>query len=141
MGVEYAMVTQRELNRYLSCVKKTLQASPSEKRYVLAGLKKDIEEYLAEKADATMADVIACFGTPESTARDYVQNLSADELSRRVSATKCNKRVVLIVLAVVVAIVLVFAVWIVAVMYDSSSQYFCDEIVTFQAILRNFYRL
>lgn len=124
------MVTQTELIKYFSSIDNALRSSSGEKQHIIKSLRSDIEEYLAEFPEASFENLMSRFGTPDSIAKEYIQGMPVDEINKRIGSAKANKKMILIVLVVIAAIVFIYLFSRMLLALDFSTQYYDEEIIS-----------
>lgn len=124
------MVTQTELINYYSSIDKALRSSHEEKRHIIKALRSDVEDYLTEFPEASLENLMSRFGTPDSIANEHMRDMPIDEISKRISSAKANKKTVLIVLVVIAAITFIYLLSRILIALDFSTQYYDEEIIS-----------
>ena len=85
------MVTKMEVKAYIGAVKKVLWHVP-ERRKIAKELRHEVEIYLEQNADATMAEVYQFFGTPEAIRAALIADMQPDEVEKQINRTKLVRR-------------------------------------------------
>ncbi len=100
------MALGKELAKYYKEIEKSLLGTKEEKRKILQILKNDVEDFVAEKPDATADMVRERFGDPALFAQESIAYITPNEAR---SFTRKHKRALIAVgvLAVVVVVTVV----------------------------------
>jgi hypothetical protein len=77
------------LEQYFREVKKLLPCSAKEKKRCMIELESDVSAYLDSKPNASLRDLYADIGSPESIADSFLSRLTPKQLTRRLIA-KCK---------------------------------------------------
>lgn len=96
------------LKQYLQEVKKLLPCSSSEKKRCIIELESDVSAFLENNPNATLEDLYASIGSPESIAKSFSSRISPTQLSHRLSIKRkiaIGVIVIVALLAIVVGIV------------------------------------
>lgn len=96
-----------QAKRYLREVKGLLPCSRREKRRYIAELEVDVVSYLQGCPDASVEDLCHHFGEPEAVAKEFMAQLSPEQLSRKMSV---KRKIVIGVISIVSILVIVFGV-------------------------------
>lgn len=99
-------VTEKELKAYFSDISKAIVCDRKKKKEFLGQLKNDVETYLAENGEATISQIEACFGSSESIAASFMENIGAERLKKSIDI----RRAVIIALAAALVIYALFVV-------------------------------
>lgn len=73
-------MTEKDLRRYLRQAEARLVCSPARRREFEAFARQSLEEFAAENPDADYTACLKQFGTPESTAAQFMENLPPEEV-------------------------------------------------------------
>ena len=73
----------KELKSYFKSIRQGLNCSPNAKRAFTSMLKDRINDFLAENSEASFADVVSNFGTPEEIISEFNSDKYSTELKRR----------------------------------------------------------
>lgn len=92
---------------YLREVKGLLPCSRREKRRYLAELEVDVVSYLQGCPDASVEDLCHHFGEPKAVAKEFMAQLSPEQLSRKMSV---KRKIAIGVISIVSILVIVFGV-------------------------------
>lgn len=103
------MVTKMEVKAYIGAVKKVLWHVPK-RREIAKELRQEIDIYLAQNTDATMADVYKLFGTPETIRAALIADMAPDEVEKQINRTKLVCRIALVTAAVLICLFIAFLV-------------------------------
>lgn len=93
-----------QTKRYLRQVKRGLPCSRPEKRRYLTELEVDVAAYLQGCPDASVEDLYRNFGEPKAVAKEFMAQLSPEQLSRKMSV----KRKILVGVISIMAILAIF---------------------------------
>lgn len=97
------MVTKMEVKAYIGAVKKVLWHVPNRQK-VAKELHHEVEIYLEQNPDATMADVYKLFGTPEAVRAALIADMAPDEVEKQINWTKKVYRTALVTAGIVLAL-------------------------------------
>jgi uncharacterized membrane protein len=115
---------------YLSSVKRQLTISGEMAKKLLNDLSGSVDEYTHDNSSATMDDLIERFGDPKRIADEYISALDQDELRAEIKKSRFIKKAIFfIVIALVLAISITFAVLIEQRKSNIPRYYYDDEIV------------
>ena len=117
--------TERHWEEYLSKVSKALICDKKQKKAVLDQLRADVEDYLSENSEATVADIEGCFGTPESIAASFMENVDTVKLKRSLDL----KKIIVIAVVIALAIYALFVVISLIDVHDEAHGYFEEGIM------------
>lgn len=108
-----------QTKRYLRQVKRGLPCSRPEKRRYLTELEVDVAAYLQGCPDASVEDLYRNFGEPKAVAKEFMAQLSPEQLSRKMSV----KRKILVGVISIMAIL--------AIVLGALACYYADSIDKF----------
>lgn len=97
------MVTKMEVKAYIGAVKKVLWHVPN-RQEVAKELHHEVEIYLEQNPDATMADVYKLFGTPEAVRAILIADMAPNEVEKQINWTKKVYRTALVTAGIVLAL-------------------------------------
>lgn len=100
------MVRENALGAYCRAVKSWLPCDAKQKRRILEKIRLDVTGYLEENPDADIAAIQARFGTPQTIASAYVDDMDTAQL---LHSLRVRKRIVTIVAAAMAVILLTWA--------------------------------
>ena len=107
-------MTEKDLRRYLRQAEARLVSSPARRREFEAFARQSLEEFAAENPDADYTACLKQFGTPESTAAQFMENLPPEEVEswrkRRQRRRRLGIAAVVLVIAVLAGLVVFFYV-------------------------------
>lgn len=89
------------LKQYLLNVKKLLPCSSREKKRCILELEADVSAFLEAHPNATQEELYSAIGSPESIAKSFMERISPNELSYKLSA---KRKVVAGILAIAVVL-------------------------------------
>lgn len=123
------MVTKMEVKAYIGAVKKVLWHVP-ERRKIAKELRHEVEIYLEQNADATMAEVYQVFGTPEAIRAALIADMQPDEVEKQINRTKLVRRVALVTAAVIIILFVLTMTGIIVWNYNTEPIYYTSEIIS-----------
>ncbi len=123
------MVTKMEVKAYIGAVKKVLWHVP-ERRKIAKELRHEVEIYLEQNADATMAEVYQVFGTPEAIRAALIADMQPDEVEKQINRTKIVRRVALVTAAVIIILFVLTMTGIIVWNYNTEPIYYTSEIIS-----------
>ena len=109
-------ISNGQLRRYLSEVRKLLPCSRSAKKRIMEEIEATITSYLLENSNVTYDDMIARFGAPQQIAATYVEEMGTDELLRNL---KIRKKVIRITAIALLSCVIIWIGGILVALYNS----------------------
>lgn len=124
------MVTKMEVKAYIGAVKKVLWHVP-ERRRIAKELRNEVEIYLEQNADATMAEVYQVFGTPEAIRAALIADMQPDEVEKQINRTRLVRRVAVVTAAVIIALFVLTMVGIIVWNYNTEPMFIIDQIIEF----------
>lgn len=121
------MVSQREIAKYLKQVRKGCPAPY--RRKLMTEIRNNLSEFLDDRPECTMEDILKHFGPPEKFADEYL--LAMEDAERRTILHKAKwiKLAVCFGTAMIILIVAIAAIWIVYENSQSVIHYSYDEII------------
>lgn len=128
------MVAQSELDKYYASISKELHCTSDEKQHILDALRFDIEEYLIDFPDTSLENLISRFGTPESIAKEHLQDMSTDEICQKMRSANFVKRAILIALIAIIVIAVALAIGIAIYNSCHTIEYIGDEVLSIKKI-------
>ena len=123
------MVTKMEVKAYIGAVKKVICHVP-ERRKIAKDLRHEVEIYLEQNEDATMADVYQVFGTPEGIRAALIADMQPEEVAKQINRTKIVRRVAVVTAAIIIVLFVLTMVGIVIYNYNHQPMYVFEEIIT-----------
>lgn len=108
------------LKQYLQEIKMLLPCDEKQKKRCIAELEVDISSYLESNPDATLDDLYAVFGTPQSTAESFLECVDLGQLSHKISA---KRKIAIWVIAILAALAIALG-FIAYVFADDLQSYF-----------------
>ena len=97
------MVTKMEVRAYIGAVKKVLWHVPNRQK-VAKELHHEVEIYLEQNPDATMADVYKLFGSPEAVRAALIADMAPDEVDKQVKWAKIVRTAALVTAAIIIVL-------------------------------------
>ena len=97
------MVTKMEVRAYIGAVKKVLWHVPNRQK-VTKELHHEVEIYLEQNPDATMADVYKLFGTPEAVRAALIADMAPDEVDKQIKRAKIVRTAALVTAAIIIVL-------------------------------------
>ena len=110
------MVCKNALRVYCRAVKSWLPCDAKQKRRILEKIRLDVAGYLEESPDADIAAIQARFGTPQTIASAYVDDMDTAQL---LHGLRVRKRIVTIVAAAMAVILLTWALAVSWAVFDA----------------------
>lgn len=110
------MVLNVHLMRYLWKVRRELPGSRKQKKQILSRVEASVRDFVTENPDADYAAIAQRFGTPQQIAASYIEEMSTPELTQQL---RIKKRIVCIIGVTALAIILLWAGFVLAVTIDS----------------------
>ena len=123
------MVTKMEVKAYIGAVKKVLWHVPIRQK-VAKELRQEVEIYLEQNPDATMADVYKLFGSPEAVRAALIADMAPDEVEKQIKRVKIVRRVALVPAAVIIILFVLTITGIIVWMYNTEPSYYTSEIIS-----------
>ncbi len=105
------MAMQNEIKEYIKSVKKQIVCPTAESRQMLRELQANVSDFVQENPDADMVQIVEQFGEPEEIAKNYLADADPKRISKAINIRK-------VVIAAVVATLLVFIGFVIAVFLD-----------------------
>lgn len=97
------MVTKMEVKAYIGAVKKVLWHVPNRQK-VAKELRQEVEIYLEQNPDATMADVYKLFGSPEAVRAALIADMAPDEVDKQIKRVKIVRTAALVTAAIIIVL-------------------------------------
>lgn len=94
------------LRKYHKEIRGLLPCSQKIKKEILSQIDQSVISFLQENPDADYSQIVARFGTPQSIAATYVENIGTADILR---SLRIRKRVVMIIITTVLIILLSWA--------------------------------
>ena len=123
------MVTKMEVRAYIGAVKKVLWHVPNRQK-VAKELRQEVEIYLEQNPDATMADVYKLFGSPEAVRAALIADMAPDEVEKQIKRVKIVRRVALVAAAVIIILFVLTMTGIIVWNYNTEPIYYTSEIIS-----------
>lgn len=123
------MVTKMEVKAYIGAVKKLLWHVPNRQK-VAKELRQEVEIYLEQNPDATMADVYKLFGSPEAVRAALIADMAPDEVEKQIKRVKIVRRVALVTAAVIIILFVLTMTGIIVWNYNTEPIYYTSEIIS-----------
>lgn len=123
------MVTKMEVKAYIGAVKKVLWHVPNRQK-VAKELRQEVEIYLEQNPDATMADVYKLFGSPEAVRAALIADMAPDEVEKQIKRVKIVRRVALVTAAVIIILFVLTITGIIVWNYNTEPIYYTSEIIS-----------
>lgn len=102
---------KKELNTYFSNVEDLLLCDRKNKKVFLEDLKNDIDEFVQHEPEADFGSILSAFGTPAEIAESFLKNADIADIKKKMNIKK-------IVLFSLLAVVLVYVIFVVASFID-----------------------
>ena len=111
------MVTKMEVKAYIGAVKKVLWHMP-ERRKIAKELRGEVEVYLEQNPDATMAEVYQVFGTPEAIRGALIADMQPDVVDKKIKWAKFMRSTAVVTAVILVVLFVLFMVGITIYNYN-----------------------
>ena len=121
------MVTKMEVKAYIGAVKKVLWHVP-ERRKIARELRNDVEIYLEQNPDATMAEVYRVFGAPEAVRAALIADMQPDEVDKQIKRAKIVRTAALVTAAVIIVLFVLTMAGIIIWNYYAEPMFITEEI-------------
>ena len=122
------MVTKMEVKAYIGAVKKVLWHVPNRQK-VAKELHHEVEIYLEQNPDATMADVYKLFGTPEAVRAALIADMAPDEVDKQIKRAKIVRTAALVTAAIIIVLFVLTMAGIIIWNYYAQPMFITKEIV------------
>lgn len=106
---------KKELSGYYRQVEDLLLCDRKSKNAFLSDLKNDIDEFVQHEPDADFESILSAFGTPEEIAESFLKNADIASIKKKMNVKK-------ILLFAVLAVVLVYVIFVVASFIDVNTE-------------------
>ena len=123
------MVTKMEVKAYIGAVKKVLWHVPNRQK-VAKELRQEVEIYLEQNPDATMADVYKLFGSPEAVRAALIADMAPDEVDKQVKWAKIVRTAALVTAAIIIVLFVLAMAGIIIWNYNTEPIYYTSEIIS-----------
>ncbi len=100
-------MSDNTLAQYFRDVKKLLPCSAKEKQRCIDELEADVTAFLEHHPDASLTEIYDSIGSPESIAKSFMDRVSPNELSHKLSA---KRKIVVGILAIALVLAAIVAV-------------------------------
>lgn len=121
------MVTKMEVRAYIGAVKKVLWHVPNRQK-VAKELHHEVEIYLEQNPDATMADVYKLFGSPEAVRAALIADMAPDEVDKQVKWAKIVRTAALVTAAIIIVLFVLAMAGIIIWNYYTQPMFITKEI-------------
>lgn len=121
------MVTKMEVKAYIGAVKKVLWHVPNRQK-VAKELHHEVEIYLEQNPDATMADVYKLFGTPEAVRAALIADMAPDEVDKQIKRAKIVRTAALVTAAIIIVLFVLTMAGIIIWNYYTQPMFITKEI-------------
>ena len=95
------------LKQYLREVKRLLPCSAGEKKRCIDELEADVTAFLEHHPNASLTEIYESIGSPESIAKSFMDRVSPNELSHKLSA---KRKIVVGILAIAIVLAAVITI-------------------------------
>lgn len=116
-----------DLNRYYREVRSWLPCSRKLKESIMSQLQENVRDYLEEHPDADAAQIQAHFGTPETIAAAYVDEMGTDVLLRDLRIRRKIVSLTAGTMAAILALWMGVVGWAIVREIKNSNAYFVEE--------------
>lgn len=99
-------MSDNTLSQYFRDVKKLLPCSAKEKQRCIDELEADVTAFLEHHPDASLTEIYDSIGSPESIAKSFMDRVSPNELSHKLSA---KRKIVVGILAIALVLAAIVA--------------------------------
>ena len=99
-------MSDNTLAQYFRDVKKLLPCSAKEKQRCIDELEADVTAFLGHHPDASLTEIYDSIGSPESIAKSFMDRVSPNELSHKLSA---KRKIVVGILAIALVLAAIVA--------------------------------
>ena len=79
---------KKELSRYYRSISRCLPLKKAQRQQTMEQIYLSVEDYLSVHPEADMAAVTAHFGAPQEIAAAYIENMTPEEISKRLLLRK-----------------------------------------------------
>ena len=100
-------MSDNTLAQYFRDVKKLLPCSAKEKQRCIDELEADVTVFLEHHPDASLTEIYDSIGSPESIAKSFMDRVSPNELSHKLSA---KRKIVVGILAIALVLAAIVAI-------------------------------
>ena len=100
-------MSDNTLAQYFRDVKKLLPCSAKEKQRCIDELEADVTAFLEHHPDASLTEIYDSIGSPESIAKSFMDRVSPNELSHKLSA---KRKIVVGILAIALVLAAIVAI-------------------------------
>lgn len=122
-------LTNKAARRYLRQVRRLLPCSPRERKRITEALQRSLEAYLMERPEATLPEIQARFGSPESVASMCLQESA---LPTTVKQLRLRRRIWLLASSIALVILLTWVGYLIYIHYTVQAEimngYYVDSI-------------
>ena len=122
------MVTKMEVKAYIGAVKKVLWHVP-ERRKIARELRNNVEIYLEQNPDATMAEVYRVFGAPEAVRAALIADMQPDEVDKQLKRAKIVRTAALVTAATIIVLFALTMAGIIIWNYYAQPMFITEEIL------------
>lgn len=105
---------------YLNEVKRNINCDPKEKNKLINFLEKSIDSLIDERENMTIDDLILELGEPQKVAKELEETISEDKQRKYIKKAINVKRVVAVAVS---ALLIMFAIWLIAMFIDAHNDY------------------
>lgn len=122
------MITKMEVKAYIGAVKKVLWHVPNRQK-VAKELLHEVEIYLEQNPDATMADVYKLFGSPEAVRAALIADMAPDEVDKQIKRAKIVRTAALVTAAIIIVLFVLTMAGIIIWNYNHEPIFITEQIV------------
>lgn len=116
------------LKQYLLDVKKLLPCSPSEKKRCIMELEADATAFLENQPNASLEDLYASVGSPQSIAKSFMARTSPEQLSHKFSVKRKIAIGIVVIIAFLAVVVSAVAISVANDVHDIQNGHFTEFI-------------
>lgn len=103
-------ITEKELSGYIKEISSLLVCKRRQKNQFVKQIKTELDDFIQDNPGSSMEHIYSTFGTPEQIANCFLENRSG-YVKKKISIKKC-------VIACVIAVVLIYAIFVIASYID-----------------------
>ncbi len=106
---------EKDIRNYISDVGRKLVCSRKQKKQILKDIENEVLDYTDNKQFTDINEIYAHFGTPEEIAKAYLSDAEPQNIKKAINVRK-------VIIAAVVAVVLIFAIFLLCTFIESYRQ-------------------
>lgn len=121
--------SDRQLKKYYQEIAQWLPCSGKTKRQIILRIQENILTFILADPDATMQDIYKHFGTPQSIAAAYIDDIDSTRILKTIQIRRMLKRVIITVVAIAVLLWSGLIGWAAYEEWTSVHGYITDEVI------------